>query len=72
MKGLVMAKNTKEEGDENSLTKGAKDDWEALSLILEALPALKSRVLHKIREFKSRGSEEIKVNKRDLKGGGDK
>lgn len=53
--------------DRKQLDRGASDDWEAIKLVLEGLPALKQRVLHRIRSMKNKQAEEIKVSARDAK-----
>ncbi len=45
------AKKAKEKSDK-SASRGAKDDWEAIKLILDDLPSLKQRVLFRIRELR--------------------
>lgn len=62
-----MAKKKEAAEEKNELTKGAKDDWESIKLILEGMPSLKQRVLHKIREFKNRGKEEKKVSAKEAR-----
>ncbi len=42
---------------EISKERGAKDDWEALKIILDNLPSLKQRVLHKLRELVHKNNE---------------
>jgi hypothetical protein len=58
--------NKKKEKD-----RGAKDDWEALKLVLDEHPALKQRVIHKLKSLIEEGKEEpLKISKkeqRDLK-----
>ncbi len=39
--------------------RGAKDDWEALKIILDGLPSLKQRVLHKLRELVHKNRSEV-------------
>ena len=63
---MVRQKNSAS-GRENEAGrgKGAKDDWEALKILLDGMPSLKQRVLHKLRELKARGSDaDIKVSRK--------
>ena len=61
--------NKKEAGsDKESMDRGAKDDWEALKVVLDELPSLKQRVLHKLRELQKRKTDaDIKVSRREQK-----
>ena len=36
--------------------RGAKDDWEALKIVLDQNPALKQRVLHKMRDLRKQST----------------
>ena len=38
----------------NDNSSGARDDWEALKIVLDSLPSLKQRVLHKLRELRNK------------------
>ena len=40
---------------------GARDDWEALKIVLDSLPSLKQRVLHKLRELRARKDKVTKT-----------
>ncbi len=42
---------------------GARDDWEALKIVLDRLPSLKQRVLHRLRELKNKKDKTPKVVK---------
>lgn len=59
----------KKKRQEAKKERGSKDDWEALAIIMDEMPSLKQRVLHKIREIKrDRKNKEkgVSVSKRDL------
>ncbi|MDD9950805.1 MAG: hypothetical protein OXT67_04490 [Zetaproteobacteria bacterium] len=45
----------------NPKTKGAADDWEALKMVLESMPPLKSRVIAKLRELRDKEQRNKKV-----------
>ena len=67
-----MATKSKNSGadrkEKDGLDRGAKDDWEALKIVLDELPSLKQRVLHKLRELKKRKSDgDIKVSRKEQK-----
>jgi len=69
---LELATKSKNSGadrkEKDGLDRGAKDDWEALKIVLDELPSLKQRVLHKLRELKKRKSDgDIKVSRKEQK-----
>lgn len=69
----MAAKKTKDgkkdaEKGKEAMDRGAKDDWEALKVVLDELPSLKQRVLHKLRELQKRKTDaDIKVSRREQK-----
>ena len=59
----------KKKREEITKERGANDDWEALKIILDELPSLKQRVLHRLRELKDERSSKtsgVTVSKREL------
>lgn len=38
--------------EKQEVDRGAKDDWEAIKIVLDSLPSLKQRVLHHIRSMR--------------------
>ncbi|MCB9228477.1 MAG: hypothetical protein H6618_02610 [Deltaproteobacteria bacterium] len=58
---MNRSRNSRQDGD-----KEARDDWEALKILLDSMPSLKQRVLHKLRELKNRKeNEQIKVSRKE-------
>lgn len=62
-----VEKNNKEKKDRKQLERGASDDWEAIKLILDGLPSLKQRVLHKLRALKNKEDEQTVFSKKEQK-----
>lgn len=66
----MSKKDSAEEKKEKYKSRGAKDDFEALKIILEDHPNLRSRVLHKLREVREARNQDttksVKINRRDL------
>lgn len=49
-------------------SRGASDDFEAIKILLDSMPSLKQRVLHKLRELQNKEKEkEIKVTSQELR-----
>lgn len=64
----MTAKNKEEKEKDRSLhSRGAKDDWEALKIVLEDLPSLRQRVLHKLRDLKNKKARDntVKISARE-------
>lgn len=50
---------------EHKKERGSKDDWEALKIVLDELPALKQRVLHRMRALIKKNEEaDKKISKK--------
>ena len=69
--GLSMSEREQQEKqkrkERKQMDRGAADDWEAVKMVLEGLPALKQRVLHRIRTMKNKQQDQIKVSAREAK-----
>ena len=51
---LFDQQEEEDDGKSKAKERGTKDDWESLKVVLESLPALKQRVLHKLRALRDK------------------
>lgn len=56
-----MAAEQKDKKVKKKDDRGAKDDWEALKIVLDQTPSLKQRVLYKIRQMRNKPDQNSQV-----------